>query len=305
MVSIGVVVLTLNAEKHLVSCLTPILRSPLNPQILIIDSSSTDRTLRVAESLGVKVFSIKRSTFNHGKTRELARKQLSTDIVVFLTPDAYAKDEYVLGKLVQPLLERKASLAYARQIPHAGARFFEAFPREFNYPPQSELRSIADLQRYGSYLYFCSDSCAAYLNDALDEIQGFRSVILGEDTLAAAELLKKGHKIAYVAEAEVKHSHNYSLREEFCRYFDTGLMRKEYESILHCGSGDHKRGSEFSRQMLQILYKKHPHLLPYGFFHLLSKWAGYKIGQKCLNAPRFLKKAFSSQKYYWEENAFS
>ncbi len=303
--SVGIAVLTLNAEKHLSRCLNPFLKSSLHPKILVVDSSSTDNTVFMAKKLGVEVLPVHQVDFNHGATRELARKKLSTDIVVMLTPDAYAVDEFVLEKLIQPLQAGWASVAYARQIPHEGAGFFESFPRIFNYPAISETRSIADLQRYGSHTFFCSDSCAAYMNHALDEIQGFRPVLLGEDTIAAAELLKRGHKIAYVAEAEVRHSHCYSLRAEFCRYFDTGLMRKEYANLLDCTQGDHARGIEFALQMLKSLYKNKPYLLPYALVHILTKWAGYRLGQASVNAPLWWKKALSSQKYFWKKNTTS
>lgn len=298
--TIGVVVLTLNAEKHLVPCLKPFLHSSLKPKILVVDSSSTDGTVLQAEQLGVEILHIKRSEFNHGKTRELARKHLNTDIVVMLTPDAYAIDSYVLEKLVHPIQQGLASISYARQIPHEGAGFFESFARTFNYPSSSEIRSIADVSRYGSFTFFCSDSCAAYLNGALDEINGFRSVLLGEDAVATAELLKKGHKIAYVAEAQVKHSHPYTLKQEFCRYFDTGLMRKEYENLLSCAHNDQERGAMFAHQLLKQLYKDKPLLLPYGFIHILAKWVGYRLGQASVGGPRWWKKFLSSQKYYWE-----
>lgn len=305
MKTIGVAVLTLNAAKHLHRCLLPFLQSSLQPKILVVDSSSTDATVSIAKELGVEILIIKPLDFNHGKTRELARKQLGTDIVVMVTPDAYAVDSFVLEKLIGPLQEGKASIAYARQLPHEGAGFFEAFPRSFNYPNISEIRCIADIRRYGSFTFFCSDSCAAYLNSALDEINGFHPVILGEDTIAAAELLKKGHKIAYVAEAEVRHSHCYNLKEEFCRYFDTGLMRKEYENLLNCAHGDEARGLSFARQMLSHLYKKKPFLLPYAMMHILVKWLGYRIGKASIDAPLWWKKALSSQKYYWKKNASS
>lgn len=305
MKTVGVAVLTLNAEKHLSSCLIPFIQSPLQPKILVVDSSSTDGTVSLAHKLNVEVLVIERKSFNHGLTRELARKKLNTDIVVMLTPDAYAVDPSVLEKLIHPLMTEQASIAYARQLPHKGAGFFEAFPRSFNYPAQSEIRCIADVNKYGAYTFFCSDSCAAYLNGALDEIQGFRPILLGEDTIAAAELLKRGHKIAYVAEAEVRHSHCYNLRQEFCRYFDTGLMRKQYENLLLSCSSDHKRGKDFVRQMLRQLYKHHPSLIPYALLQIFVKWSGYKIGRLSFKAPLWWKRTLSSQKYFWEKKASS
>ncbi len=86
-----------------------------------------------------------------------------------------------LGRLVDPLVQGLSATAYARQVPHHGAGFFEAFPREYNYPPTSHVRSLKDLSKYGVYTFFCSDSCAAYTNAALDAVGGFPRVLLGED----------------------------------------------------------------------------------------------------------------------------
>jgi rhamnosyltransferase len=191
-------------------------------------------------------------------------------------------------------------VAYARQVPHQGADFFEAFPREYNYPAASHIRGIEDLPRYGVYTFFCSDSCAAYDNRALEAVGGFQEVLLGEDTLAVANLLRKGYKIAYAADAIASHSHRYSLWHEFRRSFDTGIARKEYAEILSCENSDEKRGVEYFQQMVKRLVKENPGMLPYAFAHVFAKWAGYKIGKKSVKAPLWWKRALSSQDFYWE-----
>lgn len=298
--SIGCVVLTYQAEHHLSSCLQPLIDSPLQPRILVVDSSSRDGTVEMARSFGVETLVIPQTDFNHGRTREMARRILNTDIVCMFTQDAYLSDKDALGHLVAPLLSCKAQVAYARQLPRPGASFFEAFARHYNYPAQSQLRSIADVPRYGVYTFFCSDSCAAYSNVALDEIGGFDDVLLGEDTVAAAKLLHRGHRIAYVAEALVYHSHNYSLWEEFSRSFDTGLARRSYASLLERGGSDAKRGMEYFKVMFGILVKSKPWLLPYALAHITAKCAGYYIGKKSEKAPVAFKRALSSQKFYWK-----
>lgn len=299
--SIGLAVLTLNAQHHLKQCLSPFLSSPLNPRVLVVDSSSTDGTVETAKKLGAETIIIPQEEFNHGLTREKARKYLNTDIVVMLTPDAYAVDNQVLGHLIKPLIENPAvGAAYARQIPHEGAQFFEAFPRDFNYPPLSHIRGIEDVSKYGVYSFFCSNSCAAYVNSKLDEVGGFRSVLLGEDTVAVSDLMHKGYKVAYVAEACVHHSHSYTLAQEFRRYFDTGFSRKSYAELLKCGSEDGARGNAYVRIMVKRLLKEKPHLLPYAFVHTLVKWLGYRIGKSSTNAPLWFKKALSGQKSYWK-----
>ncbi|NGX42993.1 MAG: hypothetical protein K940chlam7_01283 [Chlamydiae bacterium] len=297
--SIGVAVITHHAKHHLSNCLPPFLESPLHPRVLVVNSSSNDGTIETAQELGADTLVIPRKEFNHGSTREKARKYLGTDIVVMLTPDAYAIDNQVLEKLVQPIVTAKTAVAYARQISHNETDFFEAFPREFNYPTQSHIRGLDDAKTYGIYTFFCSNSCAAYSNQALDEIGGFQSVLLGEDTVAVASLLRKGYKIAYVSEAVVKHSHRYSILEEFQRHFDTGLARNEYQHLISVGGSDSNRGKEYVREMIKRLAKEKPHLLPYAFTHIIAKWLGYTIGSFSVKAPSWLKKALSSQDFYW------
>lgn len=302
--TIGIAVITHHAKHHLPQCLPYYLQSSLKPKVLVVNSSSNDGTVEAAQELGAETLVIPRQEFNHGSTREKARKHLGTDIVVMITPDAYPADKHVLENLVAPLITAQASVAYARQIPHDGATFFEAFPRHFNYPEEGHVRSLLDLHLYGIYTFFCSNSCAAYLNGALDDIGGFQPVLLGEDTVAVAKLLRKGHKIAYVSEAIVKHSHRYTLLEEMRRNFDTGLARKEYQYLLECGYKDSKRGKEYVVRMIEQLTKKDVHLLPYAFVQTAAKWLGYRLGRLSSKAPLWFKKSLSSQDFYWVSDAY-
>lgn len=298
--TIGIAVITHCAKNHLRFCLPPLLSSPLKPRVVVVNSSSNDGTVELAQSMGAETLIIPRSEFNHGTTREKARHYLNTDIIIMVTPDAYAVDEHVIEKLIEPLIKGQASLSYARQLPHYGADIFESFPREFNYPVKSHIRTIASLSMYGIYTFFCSDSFAAYLNTALDEAGGFPEVLTGEDTVVTAKLLAKDHAIAYVAEACVRHSHRYTLWQEFQRHFDTGLARRGYWELLKFAGNDEKRGKEYTVSLMKRLSKEKPLLLPYAFLQTLIKWLGYRIGRISERAPLWLKKALSSQDFYWK-----
>lgn len=298
--SIGIAIITHNSKSHLPSCLPPLLNSPLKPKILLVNSSSGDGTVELAKKMGVDTLIIPRENYNHGLTREQARKHLNTDIIVMMTPDAYLTNSSSLSALITPLIEVRASIAYAKQIPHKNATYMEQFSRTFNYPEHSQIRSYQDSHKWGIYTIFCSNSCAAYLNSALDEINGFPEVLIGEDTFAAAKLLKRGHKIAYVSEAIVHHSHSYSLLEEFRRSFDTGLARKEKQGLIDSFGKDSQRGKLYVKSLLSNLSQDKPSLIPYALTHTLVKWLGYKIGRKCVNAPTALKRALSAQDFYWK-----
>jgi rhamnosyltransferase len=296
---VGIVVITHNAVQHLPYCLPPLLASSLHPDILVVNSSSSDGTVELAKKMGVKTLVVPRSAFNHGLTREAARKYLGTEIVVMCTPDAYALDSNVLERLIEPLQKEEVAISYARQIPHNPKNIFEAFPREFNYPSESHIRGKEDKAFYGVYTYFNSNSFAAYKNVCLDEIGGFPEVLLGEDTWACARLLEKGYKIAYTADAIVKHSHSYTLSQEFCRSFDIGLARKKQKPWLHSAGKDESRGFSYAKELCKRLCKESPQKLPYALLQMFAKYVGYRLGRSSVSLPVFWKKLFSGQEFYW------
>jgi len=303
--SVGLIIPTKNAQATLGNTLSILKNSSLEFSALIIDSSSDDQTVSIAKEHNAKVVIIPQSEFNHGATREYARKQLATDIVVYLTQDAIPVRADLIANLVKPLIDQdEVVVSYGRQLAHEGADLFEAFPREYNYGNKPQIRGIEDVKKYGVYTFFCSNSCAAYKNSALDEIGGFRSALTNEDYFAVADFLQKGYKIAYAADAIVKHSHRYSLWQEFQRYFDTGYVRAENPIIQQLVGQAESRGVGFVVGLLKKLWKEQPQLIPYAIIQSLMKWLGYRIGFYGRTLPLWLRKKLSQQAYYWTSKYF-
>lgn len=296
--SVTIVLLTLNAEKRISKILSKIDFTKYD--VLIIDSSSEDSTTLLAKEYGCRVEVIQRENFNHGATREFARSLLTSDVIVFLTDDAIPLSGQSIDKLVEPIRNGEAGVSYARQIPREKANIFEAFPREFNYPDGAMVRSIKDTKKYGVYTFFCSNSCAAWSNEALDRIGGFKSTLTNEDYFACAELLNKGYKVAYVPTATFTHSHNYSLKEDFQRMFDTGYVRAENKYIQTIVGTANKRGAQYFKKFIKKLLFKAPYLITYAIVQTASKYVGYYVGFRSLSAPTWFKKICSGQKYYWD-----
>jgi len=275
--------------------------------VLVIDSSSSDSTAVIAKELGAKVITIPQAEFNHGATRELARKQFRHDIVVYMTQDVEVISSNFIQYLIDPIIKSKdVAVSYARQIPFDNADIFETFPREFNYPEVSQIRSIDDIDKYGIYTFFCSNSCAAYRDSALNRIGGFDSSVNSEDYFAVAKLLDKGYKIAYVAESVVKHSHEYSCVEEFKRYFDIGYVRAQYPEVQKIVGHAESRGKVFVKELiLRLIVKNKIYLVPYAFVQTATKWLGYRMGYygRCL--PTAVKKKLSDQAHYWSSKHLS
>lgn len=273
-------------------------------EILVIDSASIDGSLQVFEEIGAKIISIRSEDFNHGGTRNLAFQQSTADAYVFLTQDAIPADIYALEKLVNALSENaNCALVYGRQNPVFGVGVFARHARLFNYPAGDGvvLKSQEDIPRLGIKAAFCSNSFAAYRRSAIEEI-GYFSVntLFAEDSIAAAKLLQRGWSIGYVPQAIVIHSHDYSLAQEFCRYFDVGAfhsMNRWYMDFLGKAEDEGKR---FVRSEYSYLKQEGVALpLMRVIFRNGVRWLGYKVGRLHNLLPFAMRRCFSTNKAFW------
>lgn len=272
----------------------------------IVDSESEDGSDFSALPDGWQLRRIAAADFNHGSTRNLALMHLPADldVVVFMTQDALLADAQALSSLVAVFSDPAVACAYGRQLPHTNATPLAAHARLFNYPSHSRVVSLADKARLGLKACFMSNSFAAYRVADLKAIGGFPSdVILGEDMSAAARMLMAGRSVAYVADACVYHSHNYSLVQEFCRYFDTGVFHARSPWLLLEFGSANGEGLRFVRSELAYLWTCAPHLIPSAILRTLAKWLGYKLGRLEAVLPLKMKLMCSMHKGYWCKHA--
>jgi rhamnosyltransferase len=275
---IGVIIPTRNAGPEFRRCLQPVRACCEVARCLVVDSGSTDGSAELAAELGCEVVAIAPQTFNHGSTREMARSLLDTPIIVFLTQDAILTDPDAILRLIAPIRSGAADIAYGRQLPKPGSDLFESLPRLFNYPEVSAIRRIGDVPEHGVFTFFCSNSFAAYRQASLDRVGGFPTVLTNEDYFVTAAILKQGGAIAYVAEAQAWHSHRYTLKQEYLRYYDAGVVRGERPWVQQLVGNAEGRGVRMSGALLSTLLRTRPWMVPYCFLHLLMKWVGFRVG---------------------------
>lgn len=251
MPDISVIILTLNAEKHIEKQIAALNNQtyPLK-EILVVDSESTDSTVEICSRMGARVLSVKRSDFNHGGTRDYAMRNSAGEYVLFMTHDALPCDEKLVEKLAAALSQSpRMAAVYGRQLPKDDATYMERLVRKFNYPDISHEYSKTDIQQRGIKAFFMSDVCAMYKRDAYLRIGGFETDIkTNEDMFFAAAAIRNGYSIGYAAEACVYHSHNFSLREQYKRNFIQGYEIERHKELLK----DVSQNSEGMRMVKEI-----------------------------------------------------
>lgn len=231
---ISVVIPTLNAGDGIVHLLDALQGQRRKPdEILVVDSSSDDGTgEKVAQYHGIELLTIPREEFNHGETRDKAFRHTHGDFVLFLTQDALPEDDQYIDSMVQAFADPAVAMVSGRQIARDDARPFEKLVREYNYPAESYTRSREDIPRMGIKAYFASDVCSAYRRSAYLQVGGFERVSTNEDMFIAAAFLHHDWKIGYCAEARVKHSHNFTLGQQYRRNFAMGREIQLHQDLL-------------------------------------------------------------------------
>jgi rhamnosyltransferase len=297
-----VIVPTLNAAAHWAQFERKLLENVSPEHVLIFDSTSSDNTIELAKSAGLRVHTVPRTEFNHGGTRQLAAELLpDVEILVFLTQDAILAYRDAIRVLLEPFRDPSVAATFGRQLPRSDATPIEAHARWFNYLDQSSERTLASRDRLGFKAIFISNSFAAYRRDALMGVGGFpRDVIFGEDTITAAKLLLSGWKIAYVAEAQVYHSHSYTWTQDFKRYFDIGVLHAREDWLLKEFGGTSGEGNRFVRSELNYLWPRYWWLVPSALIRTALKLTGYRLGRIENKLSLGLKRMLSMHPNFWK-----
>ncbi|MEG9487895.1 glycosyltransferase family 2 protein [Mannheimia indoligenes] len=273
-------------------------------KVIVVDSSSTDQTVPLAKQAGFFVHKIAKSDFNHGSTRNLAMQFIepNTEIVVFMTQDALLAGKNALENLLKLFEDSQVAAVCGRQLPHKDANPLAAHARLFNYPNHSRVKSFADVNDLGIKTAFMSNSFAAYRRSVFEELGGFPSyTILAEDMWLTAKIILAGYKVVYCAEAEVHHSHNYTLKQEFQRYFDTGVFQSCEPWIQKTFGAVGGEGKRFVLSELAFLLRTAPFWIPKSLLSTLCKYIGFKLGLYWRKLPLRLCKMCSMHKAYWDK----
>ena len=269
----------------------------------VVDSSSTDGTLALAEQVGVRALSIPKEQFNHGATRQLLVDQCPKyDVFVFLTQDAVLAGAEAIERIVHYFEDESVGAVCGRQIPHLDATLLAQHARLFNYPDSVQIKSLESAAFLGIKTAFMSNSFAAYRASALQAINGFPSrVILSEDMFVAAKMLVKGWRIVYAGDALCYHSHNYTISEEARRYFDIGVFHAREPWIRETFGGAGGEGIRYVKSELKFLGFKSISMWPSALFRIAIKLMAYKAGQKERFIPIKIKKRLSMNKSFWNQ----
>ncbi len=226
---VAIVIPTRNGAETLPALLAGIARGRRRPdEIVAIDSGSTDGTLELLASRGVRSVQIPPAEFDHGGTRNQGIAATSAELVVLLVQDAVPVGERWLEALLSPLLsDATVAGSFARQVPRPGASVvtrrnlacYAATSQEARVSSIDSAERFRRMDPMARYLACLFDNVCSCVRRAVWQSHPFPRARFAEDVEWARDVLLLGHRIAFAPEAVVEHSHERSARYELGRAY--------------------------------------------------------------------------------------
>lgn len=305
--SVDVIIPTYHSDEKLNQLLIMLYRQTIKPNRVIIlhteETPGQEQPLPEISGSNITVVPIDKASFDHGGTRKYGVSLSDAEIVMLMTQDAVPADEFLIEKLLEPYEDPWVAATYARQLADDKTSFLERYIRSFNYPKESKIKSLEDLDNMGIKTFFCSDVCATYKKSVYEKMGGFvDKTIFNEDMIMAAAMIQADYRVAYAADAKVVHSHNYSYLQQFTRNFDLGVSHNEYVEVFH-GIKSESEGIRMVKSAISYLIKKKKYfMIPDLIMSSGFKFLGYQFGLRYDIFPKKFVIRCSMNKSYWKES---
>lgn len=239
-------------------------------EVIIVDSGSTDETLKIAEAHSCRILHIVKEEFSFGRSLNVGCEGADGNFLIFVSGHCVPADEHWLKRLVAPVREGIVAYAYGRQIGNEVSRFSERQVFSQHFP------ALSSIPQEG---FFCNNANAAIAR-ATWEKHRFDEELTGlEDMELGKRLVKDGLKLGYISDAMVYHHHAESWHKIKLRYEREAIALQHIMPEVHISFGDFLRyflsavfiDSGVALQKKQIL-RKFPEI---AMFRLMQYWGTY------------------------------
>ncbi|WP_273360840.1 glycosyltransferase family 2 protein [Simplicispira suum] len=198
-------------------------------EVIVMDSGSTDGSVDLVRSRGVRCETIAPEKFGHGRTRNQLASLSGGEFLVFITQDARPASADWLRHLVEACdAEPDVAGAFGPHLAHPDARAVTQRELAQHFAGFGQTQSVVRLEDqarfasdpgYRQWLHFFSNNNSC-LRRSVWETLPFPEVAFAEDQTWALSAVEAGYGKAYAPQAAVFHSHDFGIWETLQRNFD-------------------------------------------------------------------------------------
>jgi rhamnosyltransferase len=278
---VSIVIRTYNEQKHLRALLQGIqdqVKDGFDIETVIVDSGSTDDTLKIASQFPTRVVPIKKEEFSFGRSLNMGCDAAQGEALVFVSGHCIPTGPRWIADLVAPLGQNKVAYTYGGQVGNDDSHFSEKQIFGKYFPGTSKIPQEG---------FYCNNANAAMLKSVWQS-HPFDEELTGlEDMHLAKRLVAQGYKLAYVAEAAVYHLHSESWAQVKRRFEREAIALQHIMPEVHINRGDVYRyfmsavlldlGAALQQRCLRQNFK---HILLYRFMQFTGSFRGNHFHRK-------------------------
>ncbi len=206
----SIVIRCYNEEKHIGKLLEGVMHQTVrNPEIIVVDSGSTDGTLDVVAGYPAHVIHVTPEEFSFGGALNRGCAATSADVVVIASAHVYPVYQDWLERLLTPFTDPRVALAYGKQRGDQRTKYSErqVFATWFGEQPNESQDHP-----------FCNNANAAIRRSLWERLPYDESLTGLEDIAWARAAMGLGYRIVYEPAAEVVHVHEETAARLYNRY---------------------------------------------------------------------------------------
>jgi len=273
-----------NAERYIMDLNKNILKQvdvKINKVIYIL-TKSKDNSEKILNENNCDYDVIEPITFSHSLTREKYAMQSNADILVFITQDIQIQGDKWLYNLTKSIKLNECEACYSKQL--CNNNTIEKYIREKNYPGESFVVTSENIGKLGLKTFFFSDASSAIRKEIFVKLNGYdgKEFPTNEDMYIAYKLITKGYKIKYCADSEVIHSHKFTLKQLYKRYYDTGIFFRQNKYLEKYKVNN--AGEELAKYALRRAIQEKNVKVLFDFIpNMLARFIGMKMGKSRRN----------------------
>jgi len=270
--SISLVIRCLNEGKHIGRLLSGVMQQSVEDvELIVVDSGSTDDTLSIVAEYPVKLLTIAPEDFSFGRSLNLGCQAATKDIIAIASAHVYPTYKDWLERLINPFSDPEIALVYGKQKGNETSKYSERQVLAHWFPDTTNLNQDSP---------FCNNANSAVRRSLWQQWNYDESLTGLEDTAWAKHAMELGHKIAYVAEAEVAHVHNELMMVVMNRYRREAIALKkifpqeqfgllDFVRLFVANSANDYRQSKRDKVLIN-------NLLEIPAFRLMQFWGTYR-----------------------------
>lgn len=182
-------------------------------EIIVVDSGSTDGSIKIAIDSGAKIIRILPEEFSHCVSRNIGAKNATGDYVLFTVQDALPSSDSWLHNLFSVFLDNEVVAISCAEIPRDDADlFYKALSWSHNnfmeVEDQDRIMMKPDIENHLAYKKNSQlNNIACLISKDVFMKYEFRGNY-AEDLDLGIRLIRDGYKLAMISSTKIIHSHN-------------------------------------------------------------------------------------------------